>query len=134
MAKNALNDQPEPHRLRLFYQLKPGHYLFNPTLTLRIENQWINIYDILKLDSLYYISNPPLGWWYIDNGFHSELFFDPLLAEGRNHIQEQLQQVRLSMLNEALSRLQVLCDQELQKIHPAADTSTTLNLPSEPSA
>ena len=134
MAKNALNDQPEPHRLRLFYQLKPGHYLFNPTLTLRIENQWINIYDILKLDSLYYISNPPLGWWYIDNGFHSELFFDPLLAEGRNHIQEQLQQVRLNMLNEALSRLQVLCDQELQKIHPTADTSTTLNLPSEPSA
>ena len=57
MAKNALNDQPEPHRLRLFYQLKPGNYLFNPTLTLRIENQWIDIYDILKLDSLYYKPN-----------------------------------------------------------------------------
>ncbi len=110
-------DMRSPHcELRLFYSFKPGNYLFNPTLMLQVEDQWVNIYDLLKLEKLTYLPVPNLPWWKPLTG-QAQLEQD--LANGLHYLQTQLRELRLTLLTEALSLLKVLCDQELTKIQPS---------------
>jgi len=43
-----------PYNRRLFARIRRGNYTFNPRLSLRVEGQWRNIYDVLDLDMLYF--------------------------------------------------------------------------------
>lgn len=111
LSKNEMYGNDRYNR-RLFYRLKQGHYLFNPTLMLKVEGEWVNIYTLLNLDRLTYLpANTPV-WW--DN--NEQAIFDDLLNRGRNQVKDQLQQVRGDMLKQAISMLQVLCEQQLSKL------------------
>ena len=52
-SKNEMY-RAERYNRKLFYRVRQGHYLFNPTLMLRVEGEWVNIYDLLHLDKLAY--------------------------------------------------------------------------------
>ena len=41
-----------PQSLELFYRIKPDNYLLNPNIALRIDDQWVAIYDLLCFDQL----------------------------------------------------------------------------------
>lgn len=111
LSKNEMYGNDRYNR-RLFYRLKQGHYLFNPTLMLKVEGEWVNIYTLLNLDRLTYLPANTPAWW--DN--NEQAFFDDLLNRGRNQVKDQLQQVRGDMLKQAISMLQVLCEQQLSKL------------------
>ncbi|WP_052813316.1 UvrD-helicase domain-containing protein [Desulfonatronum thioautotrophicum] len=52
LAKNEMN-RDGPYNRRLFVRMRQGNYLFNPRLSLRVEGQWRNIYDVLNVNMLY---------------------------------------------------------------------------------
>lgn len=110
-SKNEMS-RNDPYNRKLFYRLRQGHYVFNPTLMVRIENDWLNIYDLLKIDKLAYRPENMTSWW--DNR-HQE-YWDNALAKEQAHLHQALQKVRTLMLNDALAMLKVLCEQELHKI------------------
>jgi hypothetical protein len=111
LSKNEMY-RDERYNRKLFYRVRQGHYLFNPTLMLRMQDEWVNIYDLLHLDKLAYQPANTPDWW--DN--RAQESWDNWLDDGRHHIKQQLQQVRAALLNNALSMLKVLCEQELRKI------------------
>ncbi len=111
LAKNEMFGNDRYNR-KLFYRLKQGHYLFNPTLMLKVEGEWVNIYNLLNLDHLSYLPRNMPAWW--DN--QEQELYDNLLKQGRERVKSQLQQVRSKMLQQALSVLQVLCEQQIRKI------------------
>ena len=53
LAKNEVNRQYRYNR-KLFKRVKLGNYIFNPNLALKIEGEWVNIYDICQLEKLRY--------------------------------------------------------------------------------
>lgn len=112
LAKNEMYKQ-ERHNYKLFYRFRQGHYVFNPTLMLRVEGEWVNIYSLLQIDQLVYQSgNARMPWFNAGIEQHIE----QLLENGKEYLKQQLQQVRTNLLSDALSMLKVLCEQELQKI------------------
>lgn len=66
LSKNEMNREG-PYNRKLFMRVRVGHYIFNPTLALRIEGEWMNIYDICQLDKLHYQPKKDLEWWYSDD-------------------------------------------------------------------
>lgn len=110
-SKNEMYRDDRYNR-KLFYRVRQGHYLFNPSLMLKVEGEWVNIYDLLDLDKLAYHPADTPDWW----SEHDQARWDNWLEAGRNHIKYQLQQVRTAMLNDALAMLKSLCEQELRKI------------------
>lgn len=46
LAKNEINRDDRYNR-KLFYRVRRGVYLFNPGLALKVEGEWVNIYDLL---------------------------------------------------------------------------------------
>ncbi len=111
LSKNEMSRQDRYNR-KLFYRIKQGQYVFNPILMLRLEGEWVNIYSMLRLDKLAYHPEDAPHWW--DN--REQAFWDQVLADRLDKLNQQLQQVRTALLNDALSVLKVLCEQELQKI------------------
>ncbi|WP_028487934.1 UvrD-helicase domain-containing protein [Thiothrix lacustris] len=111
LSKNEMSRLDRYNR-KLFYRLRQGHYTFNPTLMLLVENNWVNIYDLLKIDKLAYRPENMTTWW--DNR-HQE-YWDNELAQGRAYLHQELQRVRTLLLNDALAMLKILCEQELHKI------------------
>lgn len=111
LSKNEMYKQDRYNR-KLFYRIKQGHYVFNPTLMLRLEGEWVNIYDMLRLDKLAYHPEDAPQWW--DN--HEQAFWDQALHRQVDKLNQQLQQVRTALLNDALILLKALCEQELRKI------------------
>ena len=53
LSKNEVNRDDKYNR-KLFYRIKRGHYIINPKMSVRIEGEWRNIYDLLLLDMLDY--------------------------------------------------------------------------------
>ncbi len=49
LSKNEIHRDDKYNR-KLFFRIKHGHYLINPKLSLRVEGQWRNIYDLLSFD------------------------------------------------------------------------------------
>jgi hypothetical protein len=115
LSKNEMYRQDRYNR-KLFYRMRQGQYVFNPTLMLRLEGEWVNIYDILRLDKLAYHPDDAPHWW--DN--REQAFWDQALGRQVDKLQQQLQQVRSALLSNALSLLKALCEQELRKIQDIA--------------
>jgi hypothetical protein len=49
LSKNEINKGDKYNR-KLFYRVMRGIYVFNPDLALKVEDAWINIYDLLGID------------------------------------------------------------------------------------
>ncbi len=49
LSKNEIKREG-PYNRKLFLRLKRGHYIINPKLSVRVEGEWRNIYDLLSLD------------------------------------------------------------------------------------
>ena len=56
LAKNEVG-RDDPYNRLLFYRVKHGHYIINPKLSVWVEGEWRNIYDLLSLDALGYRRN-----------------------------------------------------------------------------
>ncbi len=51
LAKNEMNKR-DIYNKKLFLRVKHGHYILNPDLLLKFEDEWINIYKLLDLESI----------------------------------------------------------------------------------
>ncbi len=51
LSKNEISRDDRYNR-KLFWRVKHGQYIINPRLSLRVEGEWRNIYDILSFDML----------------------------------------------------------------------------------
>jgi hypothetical protein len=65
LSKNEI-DKDGKHNRKLFYRVKRGSYLFNPSLSIKIEGEWINIYDLLSIDKLAHQHRQQQQWWISD--------------------------------------------------------------------
>ncbi|MBJ6610179.1 MAG: AAA family ATPase [Candidatus Thiothrix moscowensis] len=111
LSKNEMYGKDRYNR-KLFYRVKQGYYLFNPTLMLRIQGEWLNVYNLLDIDRLVYLPANTPAWW--DN--REQAFYDDVLNRGREQVKNQLQQVRSEMLQQAVSMLEELCKQQLKQL------------------
>ena len=64
-----------PHSLNLFYRVTPDNYLINPNIALKIDDQWIAIYDLLSFDQLSMKHERKLGMIDVDR-FYSGVLED----------------------------------------------------------
>lgn len=71
LSKNEI-DKDEKNNRKLFYRVKHGSYLFNPNLSIKIEDEWINIYDLLSIDKLALKHEPSRKLWSPDFDKHTE--------------------------------------------------------------
>jgi hypothetical protein len=62
LAKNEI-EKDDRYNRRLFYRVMRGHYIFNPNLAIRVEGEWINIYDLLNIDKLAPRHDAKQDWW-----------------------------------------------------------------------
>jgi hypothetical protein len=111
LSKNEMY-RADRYNRKLFYRLRQGHYVFNPSLMLRVEGEWVNIYSLLKLDKLTYRPENITTWW--DN--QHQQYWDAELARACEQLQAKFQHIRSVLLSDALSMLKVLCEQELRNI------------------
>ena len=51
LSKNEIS-KPDKYNRKLFYRVAHGAYLFNPRLALKVEGEWVNIYDLMSIDRL----------------------------------------------------------------------------------
>ena len=51
LSKNEVTKDDKYNR-KLFYRVLRGAYIFNPRLSIKVEDDWINIYDLLAIDKL----------------------------------------------------------------------------------
>lgn len=51
LARNEISREAKNNR-KLFYRIARGSYVFNPTLAIKLEGEWINIFELLKIDRL----------------------------------------------------------------------------------
>jgi hypothetical protein len=73
LSKNEVNREG-PYNRKLFRRLKQGHYIINPQLSVLVEGDWRNIYDLLSLDLLgYQRRNEDTFHYYFDPNKHMEL-------------------------------------------------------------
>ena len=64
-----------PQSLELFYRVMPDNYLINPNIALRIDDQWVKIYDLLSFDQLSMKHEKKLGIIDVDE-FYSNVLED----------------------------------------------------------
>jgi len=43
--------------------VRHGAYIFNPRLALKVEGEWVNIYDLLIIDRLAPVYKAKQDWW-----------------------------------------------------------------------
>ena len=67
LAKNEVN-RKERYNRKLFLRLKTGHYMFNPDLSLKINDQWVGIYSICEIDRVRFRPQGDQNWWLSING------------------------------------------------------------------
>lgn len=92
LSKNEI-DKDDKHNRKLFYRVKRGSYLFNPSLSIKIEGEWINIYDLLSIDKLAHMHKQQQKWWYSDLNKHAaevlehnKAIIKALLAQKQNEL------------------------------------------------
>lgn len=51
LSKNEIG-KPDKYNRKLFFRVAHGAYLFNPRLALKVEGEWVNIYDLMSIDRL----------------------------------------------------------------------------------
>ncbi|MCK5810230.1 MAG: hypothetical protein KAH00_04030 [Cocleimonas sp.] len=64
-----------PQGLELFYRVMPDNYLLNPNISLRINEEWVAIYDLLSFDQLSMKHEKKLGMIDVD------LFYSGVLED-----------------------------------------------------
>ena len=62
LAKNEIA-KDEKYNRKLFYRVLRGAYIFNPKLALKVEDEWINIYDLLSINKLAPQYEDRQVWW-----------------------------------------------------------------------
>ncbi|WP_204369105.1 UvrD-helicase domain-containing protein [Methylocucumis oryzae] len=65
LSKNEVNKDDKYNR-KLFVRVRTGAYWFNPKLALKIEGEWVNIYDLLSIDRLTTMYVDGKDWWFVD--------------------------------------------------------------------
>ncbi|NOV28343.1 UvrD-helicase domain-containing protein [Methylomonas sp. ZR1] len=71
LAKNEL-DKEDKHNRKLFYRVMRGAYIFNPKLAIKVEGEWVNIYDLLSIDKLMPQYEARQDWWRADYNAYRE--------------------------------------------------------------
>ena len=49
LAKNEV-ERDDRYNRKLFKRLRRGHYIINPTIKIRVEGEWVGIYELLKIE------------------------------------------------------------------------------------
>jgi hypothetical protein len=62
LSKNEVNRDDKYNR-KLFLRVKHGHYIINPGLSLRVEGEWLNIYELLSFDMIAYEHEDKRFYW-----------------------------------------------------------------------
>jgi hypothetical protein len=62
LAKNEIS-KDDKHNRKLFYRVLRGAYIFNPKLAIKVEGEWVNIYDLLTIDKLAPQYQDRQEWW-----------------------------------------------------------------------
>ena len=62
LSKNEINKDAKNNR-KLFYRVIRGAYIFNPRLALKVDDEWVNIYDLLAIDRLAPQYEEEQAWW-----------------------------------------------------------------------
>jgi len=65
LSKNEV-DKDDKHNRKLFYRIRHGAYIFNPNLAIKVEGEWVNIYDLLTIDRLAPAHRIKEDWWHRD--------------------------------------------------------------------
>jgi hypothetical protein len=65
LSKNEVS-KDDRHNRKLFYRVRHGAYIFNPNLALKVEDEWVNIYDLLAIDRLAPAHRVKESWWHRD--------------------------------------------------------------------
>ena len=81
-------DKDHKNNRKLFFRIKRGSYLFNPKLSIKVEGNWINIYDLLPIDKLAHKQMQEQQWWPFDM---NERIVE-VLDHNKTIIKKQLQQ------------------------------------------
>lgn len=69
LSKNEV-ERDDRYNRKLFKRIKRGHYVFNPALALKLEGEWVNIYNICQLDKLHYHPAREMeSWWWKDENY-----------------------------------------------------------------
>lgn len=71
LAKNEIEKEEKNNR-KLFYRVMRGAYIFNPRLAVKVEGEWVNIYDLLSIDKLMPKYEARENWWQTDYNVYYE--------------------------------------------------------------
>jgi hypothetical protein len=103
---------------KLFYCLAENQYIINPTLMIKINDQWKNIHEILRLDRLSYFEPYKAG-----KNASNIYEYKRYLQIQNQQLQTQLStlnnlifNLRSLLLNQLLEAFQMLCANQLQQI------------------
>ena len=72
LASHKMHGQ-NPQSLELFYRVMPDNYLLNPNIALKINNQWVAIYDLLSFEQLSMTHKKKLGIIDVDSFYSNVL-------------------------------------------------------------
>ncbi len=89
LSKNEMDKDDKANR-KLFMRVKRGSYLFNPNLSIKVEGNWVNIYDLLSLDKLAHRHKEYQQRWYSDINIR----WAEILEHNRAILKQQLQKKR----------------------------------------
>ena len=62
LSKNEVSRDDKYNR-KLFLRVKHGHYIINPRLSLRVEGEWRNIYELLSFDMIAHVHEEQNTYW-----------------------------------------------------------------------
>ena len=103
---------------KLFYCLADHQYIINPTLMIKINDQWKNIHEVLRLDRLSYFEPYKVG-----KNANNVYEYKRYLQTQNQQLQVQLSalnnlifNLRSLLLNQLLEAFQILCANQLQQI------------------
>jgi hypothetical protein len=103
---------------KLFYCLAENQYIINPTLMIKVNEQWKNIHEILRLDRLSYFEPYKAG-----KNASNIYEYKRYLQIQNQQLQTQLStlnnlifNLRSLLLNQLLEAFQMLCANQLQQI------------------
>ncbi|MDO9425005.1 MAG: ankyrin repeat domain-containing protein [Methylobacter sp.] len=71
LSKNEVAKE-DKHNRKLFYRVMHGAYIFNPRLALKVEDEWVNIYDLLSIDKLAPYYEDKQDQWFYDFNEYAE--------------------------------------------------------------
>ena len=89
LSKNEFTRDGKDNR-KLFFRIKHGHYLFNPDLALKVEDEWVNVYDLLSIDKLANQHKKKEKWWIVDLNERSS----EILEHNKSIIKEQVSDIQ----------------------------------------